>query len=167
MLTERPVLTRRELRTANGWHVSVEIRFKDGLRAPGCLLCMLLGSSVLRLSICIALKRIRDSEGPASVGLGQGRRRLGAESGGWRGPRSEGGWNLCQRVKPRTLATPLAGQSWDWRPCVGSARCDPPIVSSCFQTRGLALHLPWPGLRDPAASPGFAAEWALNDGGLT
>lgn len=57
---------------ANGWFCRTGVRFKDGLRAPGRLLCTFLGDNFLRVSIFISLRKISDSKGPGPLGLGLG-----------------------------------------------------------------------------------------------
>lgn len=74
--------------------------------------------------------------------------------------------NLSQRVKPRTVATLLAGAGLGLEAMCGlrtlwSAHSFQLLPDSRVST-SLALVRP----SGHAASPGFAAEWALNDGGL-
>lgn len=71
------VVPRWSSENADGWYFRVGVRFKDGLRAPGCLLCTFLGNNFLRVSIFISLRRISDTKGPAPLGLGLGKSEAG------------------------------------------------------------------------------------------
>lgn len=86
------------------------VRFEDGLRAPGRLLCAFLGNSVLRVPISIYLRRISDIKGAAPLGVGLGRwetGRLNQEAGECLGVK--GGGNHLRRIKPIAMITRLVG----------------------------------------------------------